>query len=328
MGRFFGPTPNIISAEGFFRGSAPPAAAGWVARTIATAASGFNSNVAAGGGVALLIDTNQALWRATDGGVTWVATGHSFTTGPYSIAYAGGVFIVLNAANNAFRSTDGGLTWSAGAPVGLSGANPAGDGAGNWLVGSVSNLHTSSSNDGGASWTAHVIAGSGAHVVSLIWDGTQWVDFSGNGNQIATSPDGITWTRTTIIPGTDLLNNTLVFQSGLYLAPIFNGVSNAVRSATTPAGIRTASDVDTGLTGNPSSGLQCILGGNGVWWAFDSAGGAAVSPDTIAWRTVPLNFKAGDFPSTVFQAYDNVNRVFIAIGAVSTSISTIADSVS
>jgi hypothetical protein len=328
VGRFFGPTAEVVSGAGFFRGSAAPASVGWTAQTIATTAGAFNSNVAAGGGVALLVDTNQALWRSTDGGVTWAATGHSFVNGPYSIAFAADTFILLNSANTAFGSTDGGLTWTAGEGVGLNGANPAGDGSGNWLTGSVVNLNTSSSPNDGISWTAHVIAGSGNHVVSLIWDGTQWVDCSGNGNQIATSPTGTVWTRHTLVPSGDLFNNTLVFQGGTYLANVFNGTSNAVRSASTPAGICTASDVDTGLTGNPSSGLQCLLGGNGVWWAFDSAGGAAVSADTLTWTAVPLNFQAGDFPGTVFQAYDSVHHTFIAIGAVATSISTIADSVS
>jgi hypothetical protein len=326
VGRFFGPTANVIASAGFFRATAA-AARGWTARTIATAASTFNSNVAAGGGVALLVDSNQALWRSTDGGATWSATGQTFATPPFGIAYAGGIFIVLNSGSLAYRSTDLGLTWSAGAAVGLNGVNPAGDGAGNWLTGSGSNLNTSTSANGGVTWTTHAIAGTGSHVVSLIWDGTQWVDYSGGGNQISTSPDGITWTRTTLLPNSDLFNNTLVFQGGTYLANIFNGHTNAVRSASTPAGIRTASDVNTGLTGNPSSGLQCILGGNGVWWAFDSAGGAAVSADTLAWTALPLNFQAGDFPGGVFQAHDAVNATFIAIGSAATSISTIADTV-
>ena len=97
--------------------------------------------------------------------------------------------------------------------------------------------------------------------------------------------------------------------------------SAGVRHASTPAGLATASDTSVGLTG-----LQCMLGGNGLLWVFDNSGNVVGSSDGITWREVALNFLPTDFPGAVFQAYDAVNHTFIAIGSVGLSISTHTDS--
>lgn len=336
MGGFFGLTPGGTQKSyqgdgGAFFGVSNVTQAGpsggWTARTIGTAATAFNSNVAATNGIALLVDGNSEVWKSTDGGHTWQNTGVNLP-GVFAIAAAGSTFLLFS-ATNAWRTTDA-VTFTGPHTLNFTGLNgfatAARDNATTWVVGSTGSRNTSISTDDGLTWTQHTILGTSNWVVSFIYDGTQWVGLLSSGTQIGTSPDGITWSFTTLTPGGDFFNNTLGFLAGPhYLCSVFNGANNAVRNAATPAGLATAADVNTGIPG--SSGLQCVLVGNGIYWVFDNTGLTAGSNDFgLTWSQVPLNFKTGDFPGTVFQAYDAVNHSFIAIGTAGISISTHNDS--
>jgi hypothetical protein len=295
----------------------------WVPRSIATTATKFNSNVCAGGGVALLIDGNNTLWISTNGGVTWTESAQTFLQPPFQINYAGGTFIVTTsaAAGAGSRSSNGGATWTALAVTHFRAGWPVGDGGGNWLLTDPIATLSWSSNaaNGVGAWTQHAGA-AGSFNISAIWDGTQFVatGISGGQSAIATAPN-ITggWTFTPITGGPDTFVPTLVFQNARYTVPTTGGV----RAAATPAGLATAADVNVGLTG-----LQCLLGGNSLLWAFDGAGHVVGSTDGFHWTKAALNFDSGDFPGQLFQAYDAVNHQFIAIGSQGLSISTHTDS--
>jgi hypothetical protein len=326
----FGNPSGSTSGDGrLVPGGGGSGATPWVAQTIALGTDTFGSNVASLGGAAILADSNGNLWRSTNGGVTWGLTGHSFPNAPLNIAAAASTFMVIDSEGNAYVSTDLGVTWTSGVSVGFAQGQgfQASNHLGQWVAMSVTSFSTAVSQDNGETWTVHTSPVSGNWDISVIWDGTQYVatGFSDNTDVavIATAPDGFTWTFHNISPGSQLFNNTLVFENGNYMVPIFNNLTQSVRNAATAAGLATAADVPTGLPG--SGGLQCVLAGNSLYWAFDGAGNAAGSTNGTTWSTTTLNFQVDDSPGTIFQTYDQVNRVFIAIGAFGTSISTHTD---
>lgn len=302
----------------------------WIARTIATTATTFASNVCAGGGAAVLVDGNGEFWRSTDGGITWTNIGVTFAGAAITIGYSDGVFIAINGAGTGRRSIDGGLTWAATGATHSSGPPTlASDGAGSWIAAITNStvFQRSISANNGTTWTQEGSQGSGTFIPSAIYDGTQYITTgvaqpSGD-SVIATlpTPAGV-WTFTTIAPTTELFGATLTFQEGIYTVPVSNGTVNLVRNASTVAALATAADVAVGLSG---SGLQCLLAGNGLWWAFDAHGNVAGSTDAVHWAQGTLNFIGSDFPGKVFQAYDAVNHSFIAIGSTGLSVSTHSD---
>lgn len=333
MGRFLGPDSTLLTDSGFFgEAIAPPVVStGWIARTIATSASNFLSNVTADGGTALLVDGNGELWRSTDGGMTWADTGNAFPVDLYVICASAGTFLLFSITGNTlFRSTNGGTTWSAPITTTVSSNVPGtANGLGHWIVGDVASGNISASLDDGLTWVTVVNpAGLDHWVISLIWDGAQYIasgllPLTGQ-SAVTTSANGVLWMTTPVDPfPPEQINNTWGQIAGQYLAPIFSGAAGCpVRRDISPAAVATSTDILTNLPGNT---IQCVLTGNGKAWAFDDQGNVAGSTDGLSWTQVPLNFLPGDAANSLFQAYDAVNHQFIAIGALNISISTHTD---
>jgi hypothetical protein len=324
----FGNPGGATSGDGYFVNGphGGETATNWTPQVVPVATSTFGSNVAAGGGTAIIADGNGLIWYSHDGGAGWASSGHTIVTAAaLQIAYAGGLFMALNGAGHAFTSPDG-ITWTTGGAIGFGEVGwLAGNGAGQWVVVSAGSLESSVSNDNGLTWTTSPLTG-GTWSVALIWDGSQYVasGLQDGFSVIATAPDGVTWTFSVIEPESDSLGPTLVFQNGNYQLPAVNNINNnPVRNASTPAGIATAADVNTSLPG--TEGLQCLLAGNGLYWGFDQSGNATGSQDGTTWSTSSLEFTGGDFPSTTFQAWDSVNHKFIVCGQSTTSLSTHTD---
>lgn len=324
MGRFFGPTPNIISGEGFFRGSA--GASGpleWTSRGQPIPADG--QFVTYGNGV-LIASAGQTLWRSTDDGHTWTEV--LSTVRAYGeITYAGGgvwgAVLQVSSGQGVVRSTNDGLTW--GAPIVFPTPAPqapsglASNGAGTWVAGGGFGSGTTThqvmrSTDNGLTWAP--VAQSLGTFFRIIWDGSQFVAScrttasSGANAGVATSPDGSVWTQTQI----SAVNNYifgLSFDSvsGLYI--VVTNDQDTLRVAATPAGLGTAADTPDGQT---DGGAQTGIIGNGSIWVFGGQGSASRSTDGgSTFDLADLNYSpAGDVADAC--AYDPVNNVFVAVG--------------
>lgn len=264
------------------------------------------------------------IYASTDDGVNFSSLApvtNSNSIAVNALGYGNGVWLaglLPNAPDQIRRSVDGGLTWSTptviGSLTGISSMDT--DGAGNWMaVGLyVGTNNYATSNDNGITWTS----GNPVSVffwISVIWDGTQFVGtFLDNSfNEHIATWDGTNW-NDTIIPGSFSSSIGIGFANGLYCLGL--GL-DLVITASTPAGLASATPISTGLS---DGGNALIIGGGGLLIAFGVSGGVSSSTDGITWVPGNLNFQVGDVCN--YAAYDPTNNVFIAGGVNLASVST------
>ena len=121
----------------------------------------------------------------------------------------------------------------------------------------------------------------------------------GQNGQIATSPDGITWTLRT---GASLPHNPFSATSGLNAAWYGNGQWVGVAD---DGKLGTSPDAITWTLRTSSFGASDILDvsyGNGLWVAVGQSGKLASSPDGITWtqRTTPWSGTGADLVAVVY----------------------------
>jgi hypothetical protein len=314
MGRFFGPTPNIISAEGFFRGSAAPAAQ---PKTWTTLTTGFEASPDQFVQIFFanshwLITTTQpgvriTLVTSTDG-VHWVQ--HPVVASATSIetpaaAFGAGVYVVTGSQGGAVprlsSSPDLG-TWTPrtlGFPSNTFLFNPV-FGNGVFLLvasGPVTSLYATSAN--GITWTqqsAYVPVQWG----QPIFDGTQFVTPVLNPSgvpKMVTSPDGINWTEagavlTLTTPIFVANQGTSQYVIGDVAAPGGDSLNGALTTAT-PVAFASGDPTAWLAYGAGSDWARCVQINNHVEsssdrlsWVGDTVPAIAATIDNMAWNGV------------------------------------------
>jgi len=152
---------------------------------------------------------SEGIWRSTDNGASWTASGTSLPTLPfvgfaktyYAVASAGDALLTVEATRGVFRSTDGGATWSQSVS-GISGvANSPLVGGRTWtghdVVGApdgtafaVVDSRLYRSRDGGATWTeigAGILVGPNPFVPSVIQPVVRKVELLGDRVYVSTT---------------------------------------------------------------------------------------------------------------------------------------------
>ncbi|HHQ4731020.1 WD40/YVTN/BNR-like repeat-containing protein [Aeromonas veronii] len=220
-----------------------------------------------------VVDFNSFADISSDG-IAWTRRPMNVTGGVTSIAFGNGTFVALTSTNDVATSTDGGVTWSRRLIVESA----------NWSAIAYGN-------------GKFVAVGVGASSVAVL----------------ATSPDGITWTKQ-VVPVSDwataATNLTVVFCGDRFFV---HGRGSPISVSSSPDGV-TWTKLTLPLT--PAS----ISYGNGVYVAETSAV-SAVSEDGYAWvkRSAPalsagqLIFGAGVFVvisgDKVHTSTDGINWV-------------------
>lgn len=323
MGRFFGPTPNIISGDGFFRGSAAPAV-GWhftsrgapVADAAQFSAYGNGAHVAVAG---------NTLYRSTNDGVSWTQVDANIRAYG-SVLYAGGGVwgVAVQNANTIYRSTDNGVTWGAVAAP-RSSYGLASNGAGTWVLGGgsgqgVGTAFYARSTDNGLTWSEPGLTSTGTFF-RIIWDGVKFVAScrtaasSGNNAGVAVSTDlGQTWTQTQL----SAVNNYIFglnYDPTLQVYCVVTNDQDTIRIASNPANLATAADTPTSLSDGGSNFAQMgVHGGGGIIFVFGVAGGVARSLNSGGtFTTGTLNFSPSS-DSAECCSYDGVSEIFVAAG--------------
>lgn len=138
------------------------------------------------------------IYRSIDG-ENWTKVTGNFTTQDFTnAAYGGGRFMLTTTNTFGDRptySTDGGLTWIQTPLLTQRFYRDAAYGNGRWVIVGEGGVHIS--DDGGESWTQKLAPSfsGGVETQIVLWDGTQFVaSHKNNYAEIATSPDGESWT--------------------------------------------------------------------------------------------------------------------------------------
>jgi len=233
VGRFFGPTPNIISAEGFFRGSAGSSGPFTWTQVI----TGFES-----GGT--WFDCGYA------GGHYWIAKGTATTasiiTSPDLVTFTD--HLILNATSYRTR----GLAFGASTYVAALDENPAFG----ILAFTSSDLVT---------WTQHnanfPAVGANQFVNIPIFGNGVFLLVSQGGPDYATSPDGATWTlQSTYVP---TFWGQPLFDGTRFVAPVM-GASNTPKIAVSSDGINWTESSATLSASFSAGSLPFFMGANGT----------------------------------------------------------------
>lgn len=233
MGRFFGPTPNIISAEGFFRGSG----ASGGPRTWTQVVTGFETfGTWANGGYA-----NGLYWIAQN-----TATTANVLTSPDLVTFTNHQIL----AATPYRTR--GMAFGGSTYVAALDDNPAFG----ILAYTSPDLVT---------WTSH-----NANFPAIGNDQRVWIPVFGNGvfllvsqagPDYATSPDGATWTlQSTYVPNTW---GQPVFDGTRFVAAVL-GASSTPKIAVSTDGINWTESTVTLSASFNSGGLPFSLGADGT----------------------------------------------------------------
>lgn len=318
--------PKKITGGGYF-GPAPSAGAGlsWTLRAGVPSGITVLAPPSSSAGSTVMGDVaNGIIYLSTDGGHTFTSQDSGLGTVNRAANGAGTVWLMGTQLSGYYVSTDNGVDWAGPdtLPVGFATQNvilAAASGAPNDLFvllgdSTGNNNYAVSTNNGGTFTVPATYNNNGW--IALIWDGTQFVGLARQAVTslvvVVTSPDGATWTETVIAAGNNpsytagLSHDT---STGKYLigADVTTG-NPFVRTATTPAGLSTASDVNTNL--NAGNGLFYTIVGDGLFWAFDASGGVASSHDGDTWTRATLNLPFG--ASGHSATYDATHNIFIA----------------
>ena len=235
----------------------------------------------------------------------------------YAVAWGGSIWVAGGVGTNTFASSPDGITWTGRGNTIISGnvASVAWNGALWVAVGNGTNVFASSTN--GTAWTARGSTGVTSQGHALCWYayGSFWVAGGTNG-QIATSPDGMTWT-----PRTSAITTTVFGVAagpGLVVA-VGTGSFNVM---TSPNGIAWTGRSQSAIGGisysiaySPSFSLWCMVGAPGGLNAI------ATSRDGTTWT--------GYTGSTVFSGQGRTiiwnGNMFIATGTGTNYLATSAN---
>lgn len=324
MGRFFGPTPNVIASDGFFLGSAPAGAGktwsqvttGFEAGTpwfFGSYANGLYLITAEAGGVSSVLSSSD-LVSFTSHNIAAVANNR-----PRSVVFGSGTyFTVLDNNPGAFTilgyTSPDLVTWTqraTGFPANLSNQRvylPV-FGNGVFLLVSQASPNYATSPDG-ATWTQR-----STYTPTLwgqpVFDGTRFVAAvlgASSQKKIATSLDGISWTESTA---------TLDFPttSGPFWVGNAGTSQYIVGEGTDDAG----NSVDGALTSVTDFSFNDA--GNGIGWTpvFSGSSWARISSQNadIVSSSSGLTWSLDTVPATA-TGWDNVafgGGKFIAVGS-------------
>lgn len=303
----------------------PAATLNWTSRTshagnsLLTIASSGTSFVAAD------LSVPGDVVRSTDNGTTWTLIPNAGAPGLGAgiIGFGNSVYLIGCGGGHVRISVDDGVTWgnTTTQPFVSMGLAGVVFGSGIWLAlgnGSGPNNYARSA-DNGVTWTRPAtFTNSFWDNCAAIFDGTQFVAIAGQDGTsdptINTSADGINWTET-LLGGDPLLNKPVAFGNGVYM--LGQASTNAVRVASTPAGLAAAIDIavtfdpSTGDVGMNSVGFG-VFNGTPTFVALGNQGGVAVSTDNGAtWTAGTLNFTP---PSNAARAVGFANNTFVAVG--------------
>lgn len=289
----------------------------------------INQLTSSAAGVTLLIDGNGFVWRSLDGGKTWTnissdLVGFGFDSACNLVSSATGTWIVCDGGDS-WRSTDNGVTWT-NIPTGITSSGSASiqtDGAGTWIAfPNVAGADYGLSINDGLTWLPQPMIGpdppndSGTNSPP-IWDGTQFALFLFASvptilTYVATSPDGLTWTVTSI-PGARLLQQMLFNpDTGLYMA--LSG-TNQVTIATTAVGLGASPLIAMrGLDGFNDFLVDGIYQGPDIF-VLSASGRVWNSFDGNLWAEDHVSLLPGEpFQFNAAIAYDPVNQSYILGG--------------
>lgn len=311
----------------------------WVQQTGGTVPGGGAAGPLLSAGGTTLWNASGAIYRSTDGGVTWAGISSGITSQQIFANLGRGEWFTADNSSNLLQSLDDGLTWTPIAISGLPGsylltslAAGAGIVVAVFSAGSFSSAYVSISTDGGTTWGAAVqITSPGIHHAVIGTGGFDSLSgqfyFSGwdtsFGWNIFTSPDGVTWTANLV--ESIFTNQPTTYGYGFANPPgsgkFIAGLQNAssIRVSSTLLGIASVSDQViapplTGMSINTVSGdaigtlLVATDGNTATGSASSLDGGATWAADSF---TPP--FTNGDYFIAV--AYDGVHGTFI--GSVS-----------
>lgn len=323
MGRFFGPTPNIISAEGFFRGSAgssgPPFTWTQVITGFESALAWFYCGYTNGHyWIAAENTLNTAVVITSTDLVTF--TNHPILSAtPYrakGLAFGASTYVAALDSNPAFGilayTSPDLVTWTQhNANFPATGPDqfiyPPVFGNGAFLLVSTNSPDYATSPDG-ATWTLQ-----STYVPNFwgrpIFDGTRFVApvmGASNTPKIAVSTDGINWTESTVTLSSSFSTGTLPFFVGANSTPLYivgenlddvgESVNAALTSATPftfndPAAFHGTNSVQFGSVSwsrcNDANG-DLFSSSNGTTWVQDTVAG---SPTFFG----SIGFGAGNF---------------------------------
>lgn len=205
----------------------PPLGANWVSRNFASALANSATAYAYGLGIWVVVAGMVNFYTSPDG-VTWTQRSIATMT-PYSwgnIFFGNGLFIA-DMGDRYGTSTDG-INWTKRAYAGgMGGWQQALYANSKWVLLSNAGARAFTSTDG-TTWTSDFVAvagfANGTTPVKLLYFNSQWISFwnTASGNNIATSPTGVTWTSR---------SSGLTAGSAWQGAAVFNGKILAVNAA-------------------------------------------------------------------------------------------------
>lgn len=258
--------------------------------------------------IALPYNSNSTVAAYSTNGITWSTT--TIDSGNYK----GSAFISNNFIGYIYNSTTAaistnGITWSTTTLPSSTGWYAGVSAGGKLVIGSLSSSNIAITTNG-TTWTT----ASGAHpITSMTYGRSLYVSVQGSSNAASYSTDGITWTQT-VLPGTSLLYQSVMYNNGVFVAV----AGTQVGGATTTAAYSTDGITWTETT-VPSGRWNYGVVGNGRFIAFSGASAAGIqSTDGITWSTFTpsafLQDNGAASNGTIVQTFNNATAVISTNG--------------
>ena len=169
----------------------------------------------------------------------------------------------------------------------------------------------------GVNWTAQTdlaIKLSSNTLQCMAWDGSKFVALSNNGS-IATSPDGITWTKVTLsAPLTSAAFVSVVWSGSLFVAVGYNaGVSAVCATSSNGTTWTYQSGLNTAWAVGWNPWPYAVAWNGSLFCAAGPGGKCVTSPDGITW-TSRSGFTTAFTINGVCNAITNNGSLFVAVG--------------
>ena len=280
--------------------------------TIVTVGSIRWQGVAYGNGVFVAVGNDGYVAYSSDG-ATWSTPVQVGTDSWYSITFANGKFVAVGNTGYTTTTTDG-QTWTT--PFQVSGLSQRLQQVryGNGVFCAVGWDNKSTTSTDGITWATPVNIGSNFNrITTILFDGDNFVCFSGTQDYYATSTDGVTWTTNTI--NKDMSKHSSAFGNSVYV--VGSEVSGQVMYSSDLTTWSTPIGILDRVESIYYDGTQFIAGGRRQITSSTYKYSTVTSTDGINWTT-PVDIGEAGSSSVITYGFlsitSNGNGKFVAVG--------------